>query len=112
PADIVAAYDKQKKALDEQKDVLEKFLENQRNQLAEIFALKTSDYMMAAWRVLGPEKKQLEEVAESSKALEKDVLGRWVRFLRIDRKREYESLDSWKSQLEKGGSEADARKIA
>ncbi len=112
PSDVVAVYEKQKKALDAQKDTLEKFLENQRTQLSDIFALKTADYMMASWQVLGPEKKRLEEIAENNKGLEKDVLGRWVRFLSPEHKREYEFLDGWKSLLEKGGSATDAGKIA
>ena len=54
PADVVAAYDKQKKALDEEKAKLNKFLDTQREQLFDIFALKTSAYVMASWRALGP----------------------------------------------------------
>ena len=66
PADIVAAYDKQKKALDDEKAALNKFLDNQREQLFDIFALRTSAYVMASWKVLGPEKKSVAEVTAAS----------------------------------------------
>jgi mono/diheme cytochrome c family protein len=112
PVGVVAQYETQKKALDEQKKVLDKFLENQRTQLSEIFAEKTADYMAASWRVIGPEKERAEDVARGSSRLERDVLDRWVQFLDPERKREYKFLDSWQALVKKGAPEPELRKSA
>ena len=99
PADVVTRYETQKKALDEQKKILDKFLANQRTQLAEIFAEKAADYMMASRHV-------------ENSSLERDVLNRWVKFLDPERKREYEFLDSWQALVKKGAPESELRKSA
>jgi hypothetical protein len=99
PAAVVTEYETQKKALDEQKKIQDKFLANQRTQLSEIFAEKAADYMLASRH---PE----------NSALEKDVLKRWVKFLDPERKREYEFLDSWQALVKKGASEGELRKCA
>ena len=105
PADIVAAYDKQKKALDDEKAALNKFLDNQREQLFDIFALRTSAYVMASWRVLGPEKKSAVEVIAASN-LDKTVLEGWIRFLEPARERKYEYLSEWVPLLQDPDAES------
>jgi hypothetical protein len=112
PKDIVDTYEKQKQALDKEQAVLQKFLTDQRSQLFDVFAQRTAEYAMAAWRVLGPQKKSLEDAALGGKGLERKVLERWIEFLAADRKREYASLDEWKSLLEKAGDEGKAQTIA
>src|SRR5207302_2955078 len=46
---VVAEYETRKTALDEQKKALDTFLQHQREQLTDIFAERTADYLMAAW---------------------------------------------------------------
>ena len=110
PADIVAAYDKQKKILDDEKRVLNKFL-NQREQLFDIFALRTSAYVMASWNILGPEKKSAVEVMAASN-LDKTVLEGWVRFLEPARERKYEYLSEWVSLLQDPNGKVKAEQFA
>jgi hypothetical protein len=49
-------------------------------QLSDALSIQTSDYLVAAWNVLGKPKKTVEEVA-SSKQLDPEVLQRWVDYL-------------------------------
>lgn len=109
--DVVANYDKQKKKLDDEKAVLEKFLNTQRDQLFDIFASRTSDYVMASWRVIGPQKKTVTDIVNSDR-LDRTVLEAWVRFLQPSREQKYEYLSEWKTLLEKSGSEAEVQKFS
>lgn len=111
PAEIVDQYEKQKKALDDEKAVLTKFLDNQRDQLFDILIARSSDYVTAAWLVLGPEKKSAEDIAASRK-LDRPVLEGWVRFLKSSQERKYIYLDEWKALLESKALEPDVRKFA
>jgi len=106
--EVVANYEKQKKALDEEKGNLEEFLNNQRDQLFDIFALRIADYVNAAWYCIGPEKKSVADIATVGR-LDNTVLEGWVRFLKPSRERKYEYLDAWKILLEQGGSEAEVQ---
>jgi hypothetical protein len=111
PAETVDHYEKQKKALDDEKAVLTKFLDNQRDQLFDILIARSSDYVTAAWLVLGPEKKSAEDVAATRK-LDRAVLEGWVRFLKPLQDRKHTYLDEWKGLLESGAPEPDIRKFA
>lgn len=111
PSDIVANYDKQKKALDQEKATLTKFLDTQREQLFNIFALKTSAYVMASWQALGPAKKAVGDLA-SANHLDRTVLGGWVRFFDPSRERKYEYLAEWDALLTDGGAESKVQEFA
>lgn len=80
--------------------------------MSDIFTEKAAGYITAAWQVLGPEKRSADDVVKSRPGLEPAVVQRWVRFLDPSQKREYAYLDAWNSLLGKGGSEAEAKKIA
>lgn len=110
PAEIVADYDKKKKALDEEKAAFDKFLDKQRDQLFDIFVLKASEYVVAAWRAIGPEKKDVTNMAAES-GLDKAVLEGWTRFLKPSREQKYEYLAEWKGLLQKGASEAEVKEF-
>lgn len=109
--DIVAAYDKQKKALDDEKATLDKFLDTQREQLFDIFALKASSYITASWKVQGPQKKTVAGLA-AERNLDKTVLEAWVRFLDPARERKYEYFTEWDSLLQDPNAEAKAEQFA
>jgi hypothetical protein len=111
PHDIVAAYDKQKKALDEAKATLNKFLDNQREQLFDIFGLKTSAYIMASWRALGPQKKPVADLTAASN-LDKTVLEGWIRFLEPSRERKYEYLTEWDLLIRDADAEIKVQEFA
>lgn len=106
--EIVAAYDTQKKTLDEEKAKLTKFLDNQREQLFDIFALRTSEYVAASWQALGPEKKTAADLAHE-RHLDKTVLAGWIRFLQPARERKYEYLAAWDGLLQNGNAAESAQ---
>jgi hypothetical protein len=111
PADVVSHYDKKKQALDEQKEILEKFVKNQQDQLFDIFALKSSDYLVAGWRVLGPEKKSVADVAAANH-LDSTVLEGWVNLLDPARKLNYDFLARWRTALDQRAAQAEIRNLS
>ena len=111
PPAVVAAYDKQKKALDDEKAKLNKLLDTQREQLFDIFALKTSAYVMASWRALGPEKKAVAELV-AMQHLDNSVLEGWIRFFQPSRERKYEYLAEFDALLTDSGAETKVQEFA
>jgi hypothetical protein len=111
PADVVASYDKQKKALDDEKAKLNKFLDTQREQLFDIFALKTSAYVTASWRALGPDKKTVADLV-ATQHLDKTVLEGWIRFFQPSRERKYEYLAEFDALLTDSGAVAKIQEFA
>ncbi len=88
------------------------FLNNQRSQLVQIFAEKAADYMKGTWQVLGPEKKNIEEVVQGDASLDHELLTRWMQFLRPGSEHEYGFLNDWQHRLERGGTDADVQVVA
>jgi mono/diheme cytochrome c family protein len=79
-------------------------------QLAEALSIQTSDYMTAAWNVLGKPKKTVDEVS-ASKHLDPEVLQRWVDYL--PKEHTYPYLDDWKAMTASPDSTEDqARALA
>jgi mono/diheme cytochrome c family protein len=65
-------------------------------QLAGALASQTSDYMVAAWHVLGKNKRPVEEESNAAK-LDPEVLQRWVDYLKKDHL--YPYLNDWKAMM-------------
>src|SRR5579863_2546476 len=110
PADVVEKFDKQKKKVSDQEASIQTFLDAQGTQLAEIFAASAARYLMAASKILGPDK---EDVFTAARAhhLEPETLERLVEYLRVPGK-EHSFLDSWDALLKKGAAEGDLQKPA
>ena len=109
---VVDDYKRQKKSLDESQAALKQFLDNQRAQLVEIFAERTSDYMQGAWLVLGPNKRKLQDVIQNDGTLDYELLARWIQFLEPVSKHEHGFLDDWQRLLTKDSGEAEVRGAA
>jgi hypothetical protein len=77
-------------------------------QLAGALAAQTSDYMVAAWSVLGKNKRQTDEVANGAK-LDPEVLQRWVDYLKKDHP--YPYLNDWKAMIASPESTEDQAKV-
>jgi Protein of unknown function (DUF1549)/Protein of unknown function (DUF1553)/Planctomycete cytochrome C len=76
-------------------------------QLAGALSVQISDYLTAAWNVLGKPKKTVDEAA-SSKQLDPEVLQRWVDYLPKDHSFPY--LNDWKAMTaSQESTEADAK---
>jgi hypothetical protein len=112
PAQEVEEYKRQKKSVEDSQAELKEFLNNQRTQLVQVFTEKIVDYMQAAWRVLGPDKKNIQDVIQGDASLDYELLARWIRYLEPGSKHEHEFLAEWQRLLEKGGDEVEIRAAA
>ncbi len=104
---MAAAYDK--KVLDEAtlRAELRDYTTDLSKQLAGALAIQTSDYLVAAWNILGKPKKTIDEASASAK-LDPEVLQRWVNYLGKDHSFPY--LNDWKAMVASPDStEAQAR---
>src|SRR5262245_21218834 len=112
PQSDVDEYKQQKKSLDDSKASLKEFLDNQRTQLVQVFAERTADYMQGAWRVLGPDKKKIQDVIQDDPSLDFELLTRWIQYLEPGTKHDHTFLDDWQRLLQSGGKEAEMRAAA
>jgi mono/diheme cytochrome c family protein len=102
-----AAYDK--KNLEDAKlhADLRDYTSDLSKQLSGALSIQISDYLTAAWNVLGKPKKTVDEVA-SSKQLDPEVLQRWVDYL--PKEHTFPYLNDWKAMTASADStEADAK---
>jgi mono/diheme cytochrome c family protein len=82
PKDAVDAWQEQKKKVDKQQALIERFYENQRQQIAEILASQTARFMLAA-RELAP-----------ADGLDTETLDRWKTYLSATQK-DHPFLRKW-----------------
>ncbi len=104
-ATVLAWQRKQDRLIEVQKEARE-FTQNESEQLAQILAHQTSKYMVAAWRVSGDPKMQLD-VAASKDKVDPEMLERWVKYLEKPKK-QYPFLKDWQAMVAAGGSEDQA----
>ncbi len=93
--DEVSDYEKKKKAADKAKERLGTFLETQSKQLVDALAAQTSDYLLAAWKVSGPEGAAMAATA-SQGGLDAETLERWVAYL-SGWPKQHSLLDEWRT---------------
>jgi mono/diheme cytochrome c family protein len=107
---MAAAYDKKVAEEATMRADLRDYTTDLSKQLAGALAAQSSDYMVAAWSVLGKSKKQPDEVANSAK-LDPELLERWVDYLKKDHP--YPYLNDWKAMMASPDStEEQARDLA
>jgi mono/diheme cytochrome c family protein len=105
-----AAYDQKDLEAAKLRADLEDYTTNLSKQLADALSIQTSDYMVAAWSVLGKPKKTVDEVS-SKKHLDPEVLQRWVEYL--PKEHAYPYLNDWKAMIASpDSSEEQARVLA
>jgi hypothetical protein len=109
PAPEVERYETHQKKIKNQEEAIKKYIAAMNDQLAQILATKTSRYVVASWKILGPRKQDLAAVATANK-LDNEVLDRWVQYLKAAR-REHPYLTDWDDMIARGGTEDEARKI-
>ncbi|MFN7926267.1 MAG: PSD1 and planctomycete cytochrome C domain-containing protein [Bryobacteraceae bacterium] len=98
PPEEVAAYKKAKQLVADRQADLKRFLEAQSKQVAEILALQTSDYIVAAWKG-----------RDDSGQIDRETLERWTRYLKSPEK-EHRAMAEWFGA--KRADEAEVRKLA
>ncbi|MDX1983894.1 MAG: PSD1 and planctomycete cytochrome C domain-containing protein [Bryobacteraceae bacterium] len=79
PEPQVREYRDRKKAVDEQEARLNKYLEDQAKQLAEILANQAADYLRASRKVIGGKADGKQTASQMN--LDAETLGRWTKYL-------------------------------
>jgi hypothetical protein len=110
PATVVTEFKRREKGIKDQQTALDEFVQAQATQLGEILARKTSQYMLAAWKVLGDPKRELQGVADEEK-LDTETLQRWVEYLGKPH-HVHPYLNDWHQLVARGGGLEEARKLA
>ncbi len=110
PKDVVEAYHKIQKAIDNQKSEITDFIQKQSTDLGELLALKTPRYMVAAWQVMTGAAADARTAAEADK-LDPETLERWVKYLKNPEK-EHSFLKPWDDVVRRGGSIEEIKKAA
>jgi cytochrome c553 len=80
PESTVAEYKARKKRVDDAEAAVRDFVTNQSDQLAQVLAARTSDYLIAACRV-GASKAAEEDIAKAG-SLDAETLKRWIAYLK------------------------------
>jgi len=106
-AQVAVWKEKERKYLDLEEELGE-FTRSEREQLADILAHQTSQYMVAAWRVTGKPKLTITEASEQDH-VDPEMLDRWVKFLAQPPKF-YPFLRDWQAMIAAGGMEEDEAK--
>ena len=110
PDAVVEEYKAKRKLADEAKAELDGYLRNQALQLVDILAAQTERYLLAAWRVSGPEGAAVEQAAESAE-LDRETLERWIEYL-DGHPKEQPLLDEWRTLVEAGGPRDEVERFA
>lgn len=77
-------------------------------QMAGALSIQTSDYMVAAWHVLGVQGQEIDQAAQAAK-LDPEVLQRWVEYLKKDHV--YPYLNDWKAMVKSPDSTEEQAKV-
>jgi len=104
----VANYQLHQREVTAQNKRIREFLSTVRQQVIDVLAARTADYLMAAWRVLGPPKQNASKVARSAQ-LDEEVLKRWIWYIGFPEKR-HPYLVRWQQLLDSRASEEEMRK--
>ena len=99
--DEVEAYRGKKERADTAQARLRKFLDTQSAQLVDVLASSTRAYILAAWRVSGPERAPIAATA-SEQGLDAETLERWATYLSAWPK-QHSLLDDWQGLMTNSG---------
>jgi len=100
PEPTVEEYKARQEAVREAVEARDEFISKQSEQLVEILAARTAEYLQAAWRVLGPGGLAIAEAADEA-GLDAAVLQRWVRYLPASPK-DHPFFEPWDRLLAEG----------
>ncbi len=96
---VVDEWQSQKKQLDKQQTLIDRFYDTQREQIAEILASETARYLLATRKL------------DSGEGLDAETLKRWTAYL-ADPQKDHPFLKNWFGLVAKAAPEADLRKAA
>jgi hypothetical protein len=110
PQKVVAEYTKLEEAVDEKQKILQETNTSLTNELSHALAYQTSNYLQGVWEVTGRQKKEIAQVVDARK-LDYELLERWIRYMgRTSDKYKYK--EDWQAMVKKGGTPAEASKLA
>ena len=110
PKSVVDEYKEQDKRIEKKEKLLAEFLSTESTQLGQTLALQASKYMVAAWKVTGEPKEEVSRIVDAEK-LDYELFDRWLKFLAKPPKF-YPNLTKWQEMVKKGGTAAEAKKLA
>ncbi|MBS1830381.1 MAG: PSD1 domain-containing protein [Acidobacteria bacterium] len=107
----VKAYKEAKAASEEKKAELKRFLDAQIRNVTDYLAAQTSQYIVAAWRVMTNSAEQADAVAARD-GLDAETLGRWVKYLKA-REKDHGAFAKWNELVSRPGvKESDVTALA
>jgi hypothetical protein len=109
PKKVVDRWEEENKKIKDIEKMSTEFSQNASAELAEILALQSGKYMVAAWNVAGEPKKTVAQAAADAK-LDEEVLERWVGFL-AKPPVYYPYLKAWQAMIAAGGTADTAQKL-
>jgi hypothetical protein len=110
PQKVVAAYTKLEEAVDEKQKILQETNTSLTSELSHALVYQTSNYLQGVWEVTGRQKKEIAQVVDARK-LDYELLERWIKYMgRTSDKYKYK--EDWQALVKKGGTPAEAKKLA
>jgi mono/diheme cytochrome c family protein len=110
PAAEVNVYKEKIDASNEKQEMQQDYTKAASETVSRAYAAQATDYMVAAWRVMGKPKAKVEDAADQAK-LDPEVLARWVKFL-AKKPLYYPDLKDWQLMVAAGGDETQAKFLA
>ena len=111
PKKVVEEYTKIEDQIDEKERVLQETQRTLTSELARSLSLQASNYLMGAWEVAGPSKKEMDQVV-NDRRLDYELLARWIKYMEKPSAR-YHNKDAWQAMLKNGGgTRRQAQKLA
>ncbi len=110
PQKVVAEYTKLEEAVDEKQKILQETNTSLTNELSHALSYQTSNYLQGVWEVTGRQKKEIAQVVDARK-LDYELLERWIKYMGKTSDK-YKYKEDWQAMMKKGGTQAEAKKLA
>jgi len=110
PEETVEAYKEHDKRVKALENSIKEFLDKQSIQLSEMLAWKTSRYLLATWKSLQDPDLSRDRLAQAE-GIDPELLEAWFAYLTAE-ERQHPYLQAWDELRTRGGTLADATRIA
>ena len=109
PKKVVDEYTKLEDDLDEKQKILQEANQSLTNELSRSLALQTANYLEGVYDVTS-RKRDIEQVVDQRK-LDFELLDRWIKYMAKPTDK-YKNKVDWQAMIKKGGTPAEAKKLA
>jgi cytochrome c553 len=110
PKEIVETYKKAQQKINEKKEEINQFVSVQADQVGGILLAQSSQYMVAAWKVMRRLQPDAAMAAQETN-LHAPTLKRWIAYL-SEPSKEHTYLKAWDEMVARGGTEEEAQSLA